>query len=568
MFTKTPRLRYAINPITALDNVSLFEVIASGGQSTQVTPAARSYYAESVGKAFKNPTFLSAFFENAWLPFRQGFDTPREFAGYQDKMTVRRSELGATSLMLDAHDVPAAEQNNPNDAQNELRLRRYRPNYRQGALYQNRDENIPITVDTRQIARLFQSGGPDSTGVSEFVASQMTMAGNKDIVDELHILMMAISDASLDPAVWHLQLPDLSDPGATADDARRFAAILRAQVKSFADFTNLYTPAKNNVNVPEDQIRLVIRVSIMEFLGTLAYGTSFNPEFVFALPADRIVELPDAYFDRNPGLADQVAFLHDAGTDKKYGTLVLADTYYGMGVDVFQAKQSENRVLSHSSIIGVNPFKTFVTAGIGQGSQSIVLAFTPTEIVGTVYGPDGAVDDAGDLVRGQLYSTTAAVTDVNGYPAGGWTVSVSGNNSDGTYIGEYNVLKVATNETATSLTVEWKSITDPTVTDTNTYTVTGTAFEPDGSGNIVLTNPTLTFAAGSGSGGALTYSAVPTGVSLYGSTTGIAGAYTPLTPSPVAVAHGTPLYVQERAASGYVFPDGTSVRQHGPYTAT
>lgn len=555
-----------LDQIAALDNVSLFEVIANGGASTDVSPAARSYYAANAGKAFKNPTFLNSFFENAWMPFREGFDTPRDFAGYQDKMTVRRNELGATVLMLDAHDVPGAVQNNPNDPQNELRLRRYRPNYRQGSLRQNRDENIPITVDMRQVARILQNGSPDSNDAAQFVASQMTMAGNKDVVDEFHILMASISDAALDPGVWHLQLPDLSDPGATADEARRFAAIIRAQVKSFADFTNKYSSAKNNQTVPEDQIRLVIRVSTMEFLGTLAYGTSFNPEFVFALPADRIVELPDDYFDRNPGLADQVAFLHDAGTDRKYGTLILADTYYGLGVDVFQAKQSENRVLSHSSIIGVNPFRTFVTAGVGQGSQSIQLSIIPDTVTGYVYGPDGVIADAGDLVRGQLYSTSATVLDDNGYPAGGWTVAVTGNNSDGTYIGEYNTLKVATNETATSLTVTFTSILDPTKTDVQTFDVTGTAFEPDGSGNIILTTPTLTFAAGSGAGGSLTYSGVPTGVSLYGSTTGIAGAYTPLGASPVAVAHGTTLYVQERASSGYVFPDGTQIRQHGPYT--
>lgn len=551
--------------ITAQDNVSLFEVIASGGASTLPTPAARSYFAEKVGRAFSNPTFRESFLENAWIPFRQAFDTPREFDGYQDKMAVRRTDLGATVLMLDAHDVPVALQNNPNDPQNNLRLSRFRPSYRQAGLYQNRDEQIPITVDTRQILRIMQTASPDGTEVSDFVAAQTTMAGNKDIVDELHILMAAIAQTAALPNVWHLQLPDLSDPAATADEARRFAAILRAQVKQFANFTNNYTPAKNNTNLPADQVRLTIRVSTMQFLGTLAYGTSFNPEFVFALPADQIIELPDEYFDRNPGLQDKVAYLSDAGTDKKWGTIILDDTYYGMGVDVFQAKQSENRVLSHSSILGVNPFKNFVTAGTGVGNSIINLAIVPTVVTGEVYGPDGIVVDAGDLVRGQQYSTTAAVADASGFPAGGWQVTTSGLDSENSGVQEYGNVLISGDELSDTVTITWTSIIDPTVAASQTFTITGTAFELDGSGTIIQTTPTLTFAPGSGSGGTLTWGSVPAGESLYGSTDG-GVTYAPLSASPVAVAHGTPLHVQERASSGYVFPDGSTTRSH-LYTA-
>jgi hypothetical protein len=558
----SPRLRFAI---TALDNVSVFEVIASGGASTTPTPAARSYFGAKVGKAFSNPTFRSSFLENAWIPFRQGFDTPREFDGYQDKMAVRHTDWAATTLVLDAHDVPGAEQNNPNDPQNNLRLSRFRPNYRQSVLYQNRDEFIPITVDTLQILRIMQTASPDGTEASDFVASQMTMAGNKDIVDELHILMAAIAQTAAQPNVWHLQLPDLSDPGATADEARRFAAILRAQVKQFANFTNNYTPAKNNTNLPADQVRLTIRISTMEFLGTLAYGTSFNPEFVFALPADQIVELPDEYFDRNPGLQDKVAYLSDAGTDKKWGSIILDDTFYGTAVDVYQAKTSENRVLHHSSILGVNPFKNFVTAGIGVGNSIINVSIAPVSVTGTLYGPEGVIADAGDLVRGQQYSTSAITADSNGFPAGGWLVTTTGLDSENSGVQEYGNVLISGDELSDTVTVTWTSIIDPTISDSQTFTITGTAFELDGAGTIIQTTPTLTFAAGSGSGGTLTWSAVPAGESLYGSTDG-GVTYAPLSASPVTVAHGTPLHVQERASTGFVFPDGTITRNH-LYTA-
>jgi len=295
----SPRLRFAIQPVTAIDNVSLFETIASGGQATTPSPAARSYYQSSVNKAFSNPTFRSAWLENAFIPFQTAFDTPREFEGYQDKMTVRRTDFGRTVLGLDAHDVPGSVQNNPNDPQNELRLTRWRPGYRQAFLRQNRDEFIPVTIDTLEIARIMQNSSPDGTEASEFAASQMIMAGNKDIVDELHTLFWAISDFAGEASVWHLQLPDLRPTASpTADEAREFAALIRAQVLNLANFTGAYTPAKNNTNVPADQVRLVIRISTMQQLGTLAYATSFNPEFVFALPASQIVEVPDEVADQ------------------------------------------------------------------------------------------------------------------------------------------------------------------------------------------------------------------------------------------------------------------------------
>jgi len=551
--------------LTALDNVALLETMISGRLVTEPSPAARSYFAEKRAALFSNPTANSAFFENAWLPWREAFSQPREWESYTDRVTVRRSEYGATTVLVDAHDVPGSVQNNPNDPQNELRLRRYREDYRQATLWQNRDEFTPITIDSLEIARLLQNAGPDSDSVSSHVNAQLTQALNRDRAAEFHTLMGAVGATAAKQGIFHLQLPSL-DPSATptADDAREFAAVIRTLVLALADFVPFYTPGKNTQTVPKEQVRLIIRQSTMQRLGTLAYATSFNPEFVFALPQEQIVELPDHYFDRQAGLADQQALIVDAGTDTAYGSLVAVDTFYGWGVDPYQIKSSENRALHHASILDVNPFKTFVTAGEGAGTSIVLLSIVPATITGGIYGPDGDIAPSADVVRGQEYSTTASVLDAAGFPAGGWSLAVTGGASSHTKAGLYGTFTVGLDETATSVTVTWTSLVDPTKTVSHSYDVTGIAANYDGSGLLIL-GEAFSFVAGSGSGGTLTWTA-GTGATYERSNNG-GTTWVALAASPTAVPSGATWLVRSTAASGYVHADGSAVKSYGPYTA-
>jgi len=550
--------------LTSLPNVALLETMISGRLVTEPSAAARSYFAEKRQALFDNPTANSAFFENAWLPWREAFSQPREWESYTDKLTTRKAKYGATSLLVDAHDVPGSVQNNPNDAQNDLRLTRFKEDYRQATLWQNRDEYTPITIDNLEIARLLQEAGPDSDSVSSHVNAQLTMALNRDRAAEFHTLMASVGDMAARAGIFHLQIPSL-DPSdsPTENDAREFAAVIRTIVKALADFVPWYAPAKNTQTVPADQIRLAIRQSTMQRLGTLAYATSFNPEFVFALPESQVIELPDHYFDRQAGLVDQQAFLVDAGTDQARGSLEATDTFYGWGVDPYPIKSSENRALHHASILQVNPFKTFITAGLGEGTSIVLLSVVPDTITGSIYGSDGLIPDSGgDVVRGIEYSSTASVLDDNGYPAGGWSVEVQGGNSSHTKAGLYGTLVIGLDETATTVEVVFTSLIDPTKTVTHTYTVTGVAANYDGSGLIIL-GESFSFAAGSGSGGTLTWTA-GTGATYEGSLDG-GTTWTPLGASPLAVAHGASLKVRSTASSGYVHADGSTVKSYGPY---
>lgn len=548
--------------LTAIDNVSLLETITRGAPlATEPSPAARAFFADKLRAIRQNPTAHSAFFQNAWLPWRNAFENAREWDSYTDKLATRHTELGATSIMVDAHDVPGSVQNNPNDAQNNLRFDRFRPNYRQEPLWVNRDEFTPITIDTAEIVKLFAEGGPDSSNVSNFVGSQITMAVNRDRAAEFHTLMMSVGTFAARPNLYHVQIPDIMNPTATEDQARLFASAIRTAVLALADFTPYFSPAGNTQTVPKGQVRLAIRQSVMQRLGSLAYATAFNPEYVFALPEGQIVELPDHYFDRQPGLRDQVAFIVDAGDDTKYGSLVVVDTYHNWGVDRFDIKDSENRTLHHASILDVNAFKTFITVGVGQGTQIVNPQIVPTTVTGSLYGPAGDIANGGALVRGQSYSTTGAVVDASGYAAGGWTVEITSQqntDTEGTYVGLYNEVKIGLDDLATSVTVRFKSIIDPSKYVDRTYTITGTAAAADGSGSLVVS------AAPTFADNAITYT-LGTGEVAEISTDGGA-TWTAATASPIAVPVKDKRHFRKRAAAGYTYPDGTDVHNYGPYT--
>jgi hypothetical protein len=559
-----------MSPLAAVDNLTLLEVMRTGDPGTKPGPAARAFFHETVGAAFRNPALRNAYLNNAWNLWRNVLSNPREWDGYTDKIAVRRQEFGATSIVVDAHGIPTAVQANPNDAQNDLRFKKYRPEYRQATILLSRDEYIPITVDPVSVGRML-SQGFESDGASRFLAAQLTQVLNTDRAREFNTLMDAWSRYVTTPGVYYTHTADLDPATITPAQAIASAVTIRAAVKNLADFTNRFSLAKNPQTVPAAQVRLVIAVSAMEALG-VGYTGAFNPEYALALPADQVVEVPDRYFAERPEFAGmQVQWaLVDAGEDQgDGGTFVVVDSLYEQGADPFNITQTYNQALHHASFLDLNPFKTMIVGGAGEGSQIVEVQPVPATITLDVYTDQGVITPtSGDLPRGVEFSTQVRVLDSSGSPAGGYEVTITGATSPtgGTGMLRYSDGKISNDELSSTITVTATSLINPSITVSHTYDVVGPVIDLL-SGNTIVNPITFpgVFAPGSGSGGTYTYTAA-TGV-VYEKSTTLDGARTPLGASPVAVATGVTIYVHATAASGYVFADGSSTKVSGPHTA-
>lgn len=559
-----------MSPLAAVDNLTLLEVMRTGDPGTKPGPAARAFYHETIGAAFKNPALRNSYLNNAWNLWRNVLSNPREWSGYTDKLAVRRTEYGATSVVVDAHGIPTAVQANPNDAQNELRFKKYRPEYRQAAILLNRDEYIPITVDPVNVGRMLAESF-ESNGASRFLAAQLTQVLNTDKAREFNTLMDSWARYVPTPGVYYVHTDELNPQTITQAEAISSAVTIRAAVRNLADFTNRYSLAKNPQTVPAEQVRLVISISAMQALG-VGYSGAFNTEYALALPADQIVEVPDRYFAERPEFAGmQVSWaLIDAGQDLgDGGTFVVVDSLYEQGADPFNITQTYNQALHHASFLDLNPFKTMVLGGPGVGSSIVEVQPVPVTISLDVYTDLGVIaPTTGELPRGVEFSTAVRVLDAAGSPAGGYEVTIGGTTSPtgATTMLRYMDGKIGNDELSAEITVTATSLIDPAVTVTQTYNLVGPAIDLLSGNEIVnpFTFPGV-FAAGTGSGGTYTYTAA-TGV-VYEQSTTETGARTPLGASPVAVATGTTIYVHATAASGYVFPDGTTTKLDGPHTA-
>ena len=556
-------------PLAAVDNLTLLEVMQTGDPAVHPGSAARAFYHETVGAAFRNPGTRNAYLNNAWNLWRNVLSTAREWDSYTDRFAVRRTEFGATTIVVDAHGLPTAVQANPNDAQNELRFKKYRPEYRQSAIGLSRDEYIPITVDPVQVGRLMAQSF-DSPGASQFLANQLTQALNTDRAREFNQLMDSWSRFVSIPGIFYTHTADLDPATVTQDQAIAAAVTIRAAVRNLADFTNRFSTAKQPQTVPADQVRLIISVSAMQALG-IGYGTAFNTEFVLALPADQVVEVPDQYFETRPEFAgNQVQWaLVDAGTDQgDGGTFVVVDSLYEQAADPFNITQTYNQAIHHASFLDVNIYKTMILGGPGEGTGVSTVGVVPDSISLDVYTNLGIIAPSGDLPRGVEFSTLVAVLDAAGNPAGGYAVTITGATSPTGSTGmlRYSNGKIGNDELSASITVTATSLIDPSITVSHTYTLTGPAI--DLLSGLQYVDPFAfpgVFNAGSGSGGTYTYTAA-TGVvyekTLDGGTTWVA-----LGSSPVAVAHLATITVRATAASGYILPDGSGVALDGPHTA-
>lgn len=558
-----------MSPLAAVDNLTLLEVMKTGDPGTKPGPAAKAFYHETVGAAFRNPTLRNSLLNNAWNLWKPFLSNPREWEGYTDQLATRRFEYGATSIVVDAHGIPTAVQANPNDAQNELRFKKWRPEYRQATLLLGRDEYIPFTVDAVNVGRLLAQSY-DGDGAARFMAAQLTQALNTDKAREFNTLMDAWARYVEASGIYYTHTADLDPATISGDEARAAAVTIRAAVKNLADFTNRFSLAKNPQTVPKSQIRLVISTSGMEALG-LGYSGAFNSEWVVALPEDQVVEIPDRYFDERPEFAGmQVQWaLVDAGEDQgDGGTFVVVDSLYEQGVDPYVITQTYNQALHHASFLDLNPFKTMVLGGPGTGSQTVEVQPVPSTISLDVYTDQGTIAPNGNLPRGVEFSTAVRVLDATGNPAGGFEISIGGATSPtgGTQTLRYMDGKISNDELSTSITVTATSLIDPDVSVTQTYNLVGPVIDLLSGETIVnpITFPGV-FAAGSGSGGTYTYTAA-TGV-VYEQADTEDGTRTPLGASPVAVGTGDTIWVFATAASGYVFADGTRTKVDGPHTA-
>ncbi len=570
--TLTPRLRFAVAPIAAVDNLTLAAVMQSGDPGTRPGPAARAFYHEAVDAAFRNPTVRNSWVNNAWNLFTPWLSNPREWEGYTDRIATRRTEWGSTMIVVDAHGIPTTVQANPNDAQNELRFKKYRPAYRQSAIGLTRDSYVPITVDPINIGRLLAQGA-DGNAAAKFMASQLTQVLNTDKSQEFNTLWDSFARFIGQPGIFYTHTTDLDPATIDPADAIASAATIRAAVKNLADFTNRFSTAKHIQNVPADQVKLIISISAMQALG-VGYSSAFNPEYVLALPADQIEEVPDQYFVNRPefaGLQVQWALVDKGADQADGGTFVVVDSLFEQGADPYVITQTTNQALHHAEFLDLNPYKTLIIGGPGEGSQIITLGIDPVSITLDVYTDLGIIahDGTGDLPRGVEFSTLVHPVDAAGNPAGGYVVTITGSDSptDQTAMLRYMDGKIGNDDLASTVTVTATSTIDDTVTVSHTYNLVGPIIDLANGQTYVdpITFPGV-FAPGTGTGGTYTYTPA-TGVVYEKSADGVTG-WTPLGSSLVAVPTGTTIYVRATAASGYVFQDGSTVLPiDGPHTA-
>ena len=184
--------------------------------------------------------------------------------------------------------------------------------------------------------------------------------------------------------------------------------------------------------------------------------------------------------DYAPFTSDELAVLDGVGA-------VVCERNLFMVYDNLQEIESINNGQGLYYNYWLHAWKTFSISPFAQAIVFTKDTFTVTGV--TIVGADGGTP-ATSVGRGRSAQYAATVAGTGTYN-GAVTWSLSGQQESGTYI-MGGTLRVATTETASTLTLKATSIADPTVYDTETITVVGNGIVT----GVTISPTTATVAAG------------------------------------------------------------------------
>ena len=320
----------------------------------------------------------------------------------------------------------------------------------------NRKNFYKISINESQLKMAFTREG----GLSRFVSSLMDAPTTSDNWDEFLLTSSLLKSYEDNGGFFNVQVPDLSAVGATEADAKTFLKAAREYAQKLTFLSRHYNAAGMPTFANQSELVFIMTPKVLASIDVDALAAAFNMDKA-DMPGRTIV-IPDEH-------------LNMPGTQ----AIVTTEDFFMIFDSLFRTESIFNpaglttnyflhhwQVISYSRFVPAIRFSTDATTVI-EGDALTVASVQAVDVV------DHDFATVTEVQRGQSYGADSLAVLTDSDITGEVLWSVSGNESERTYITQNGTLYVGADETAESLTVTATAGGDPSKTANASKDVVG-----------------------------------------------------------------------------------------------
>lgn len=320
----------------------------------------------------------------------------------------------------------------------------------------NRQDFYPVTINRDILRRAFYT----TFGLSDFISGLMEAPATSDQWDEFLIIANLLREYEEAGGYFRVNIPDIVE-SSTDTSVKSVLKTLRSYARTLPFLDTRYNAAGVPSFANEDELILIATPEFLSAIDVDGLAGLFNVEY--AEVRYRTVTIPRQYM---PADIEAILTVDDF--------FVIRDTLVESTSQVNPVGLTENIFLHHHGIYSLSRFVPAVAFTTGAGTEVEVVEADPTALAALVLtDADGVA--ATTLGRGSNFIVTSEVSgtpaELMPFEAVIW--SLEGAQNSRTRIYQTGIIHVSSEETATSIVVRATSTTDPNLTVTATYNVTG-----------------------------------------------------------------------------------------------
>lgn len=306
----------------------------------------------------------------------------------------------------------------------------------------NRQEFYKLSVNEAQLQRAFL----DPTGISSFITKLLEAPSTSDQWDEFLITCQLFAEYESHGGFYHVNVPDVKDQTSDTADAKVALRKMRAMADTLLFPSTKYNASKMPTFAKREDLVLFVSPQFQAAIDVETLAAAFNMDKTSM--HGRVLPIPEEQFGINGAQAIM--------TTKDF--FVIADQRLENTSAANPVGLHSNYFLHHWEVISASRFVPAVMFWTGADDEIINLSPAVTAVAQPV-----VITRLGATVttveRGEMYNVDAGVTTT---PPNGINISVlytvTGAESNKTYVTEQGVLHIGGQETSGAISVVATSV--------------------------------------------------------------------------------------------------------------